>query len=171
MIIRQLKKKIINAANGAPLNLFFINLIFQKIFRLDNQCKFSKCYTSRVICPERLTIVGQSENSSVLKSLAVSGGCYIQASEGISIGEGTIWSFNVAIVSQGHDLNDLTKVPKINPIVIGKNCWIGANSTILPGVVLGNRTIVGANTVVSKSFPDGNVVIGGVPAKVIRNLE
>ena len=42
---------------------------------------------------------------------------------------------------------------------------------ILPGVTLGDFTIVAAGAVVTKSFPDGHVVLGGNPAKVIKHLE
>ncbi|MDN3408132.1 MULTISPECIES: acyltransferase [unclassified Pseudoalteromonas] len=168
--MNKLKKKLLSYAKGIPLNIFITNFIFQKILRIDSDCKFSKCFTSRVISPQKIIIDGLKENSSVLKSFAVSGGCYIQASEGLVIGEGTIWSFNVAIVSQGHNLKDFYKIPHNDPIEIGKNCWIGANSTILPGVKLGNNTIVGANSVVTSSFPEGGVIIGGVPAKLIRSI-
>ena len=44
------------------------------------------------------------------------------------------------------------------------------NSVILPGIVLGNHTIVGAGSIVTKSFPEGNCVIAGNPAKKIRDL-
>ena len=53
------------------------------------------------------------------------------------------------------------------PIVIGKKCWLGANSVILPGVQLGNNVIVAAGSVVNKSFPD-NSVVAGVPAKIVH---
>ena len=152
----------------APLNISIVNFIFQKIFRVDSNCKFSKNYTSRVLCPDEIFI--EDESLSVMKSFAVSGGCYIQACEGLFIGKGTIWSFNVSIITQGHDINDLNKIPKVNPIKIGRDCWIGTNSTILPGVELGDKTIVGANTVVTKSFPEGNVILAGTPAKVIRKI-
>ncbi len=45
------------------------------------------------------------------------------------------------------------------------------NSTILPGVEIGNNTVVAAGSVVTKSFPDGNCIIGGVPAKKIKELD
>lgn len=73
-------------------------------------------------------------------------------------------------ISQGHDFYDLNVIPKVNPIQIGKNCWIGTNSTILPGIKLGDRTIVRANTVKTKSFPAGNVIIAGTPAKIVREI-
>lgn len=52
-------------------------------------------------------------------------------------------------------------------IKIGNSCFLGTNSILLPGVTLGNHTIVGAGSVVTKSFPEGNVVIAGNPAKII----
>lgn len=52
-------------------------------------------------------------------------------------------------------------------IVIGNNSFIGARSVIMYGVELADNTIVAAGSVVTKSFREGNVVIGGNPAKVI----
>ncbi len=52
-------------------------------------------------------------------------------------------------------------------IVIGNNCWIGSKVTILDGVQIGSGCVIAAGAVVTKSFPD-NMVIGGVPAKIIR---
>ncbi|WP_371860829.1 DapH/DapD/GlmU-related protein [Terrabacter aerolatus] len=56
------------------------------------------------------------------------------------------------------------------PIIIGDDCWIGMNSVILPGVILGSRTTVGAGSVVTKSFPEGNCIVAGNPAKIIKQL-
>jgi maltose O-acetyltransferase len=55
------------------------------------------------------------------------------------------------------------------PITIGDNVWIGANATICPGVTIGNNVVVGAGAVVTKNVVD-NVVVAGVPAKVIRKV-
>lgn len=164
-----IKKSIRNKQKGIPFNILITNWIFQNILRIDKTCNFSKNYTSRVLCPEKIDI--ENNSLSVLKSFALSGGCYIQGCEGISIGEGTIWSFNVSIISQGHEIDDFSKIPIIKPIKIGQNCWLGANSVILPGIEIGDKTIVGANTVVTKSFPEGNLIIAGTPAKIIRKLK
>jgi acetyltransferase-like isoleucine patch superfamily enzyme len=56
------------------------------------------------------------------------------------------------------------------PTRIGKNCWIGVNSIITSGVTIGDWCIVGANSVVTKDVPSYSVV-GGVPARVLRQLD
>lgn len=56
------------------------------------------------------------------------------------------------------------------PITIGDDVWIGGNCTILPGVTIGNNVVVAAGAVVTKDVPD-NCIVGGVPAKKIRDIE
>lgn len=53
---------------------------------------------------------------------------------------------------------------------IGNDVWIGGNCTILPGVTIGNNVVIAAGAVVTKDVPD-NSVVGGVPAKVIKQIE
>lgn len=56
------------------------------------------------------------------------------------------------------------------PIVIKKNCWICSSATICGGVTIGENSIVAAGAVVTKDMP-ANSLIGGVPARVIRQLD
>ena len=56
------------------------------------------------------------------------------------------------------------------PVNIGNDVWIGGNVTILPGVTIGNNVVVAAGAVVTKDVPD-NCVVGGVPARVIKEIE
>lgn len=51
---------------------------------------------------------------------------------------------------------------------IGRRCFIGAGSRVLPGVTLGDHTIVGVDAVVTRSYPIGGVILAGNPARVIR---
>lgn len=55
-------------------------------------------------------------------------------------------------------------------VCIGKGTWLGANSCVLAGVTIGSGSLVAAGSVVTKSFED-NVIVAGVPAKVIKNLD
>lgn len=56
------------------------------------------------------------------------------------------------------------------PVKIGNDVWIGGHCTICPGVTIGNGVVVAAGSVITKNIPD-NVLIGGVPAKVIKKIE
>ncbi|NOU64527.1 acyltransferase [Paenibacillus sp. LMG 31461] len=100
-------------------------------------------------------------------------GCYFQNWSGgrIVIGEGTYIAPNVGLITENHNAYDLDAHDEPKDIIIGKNCWIGMNAVILPGVILGDRTIIGAGAVVTKSFKEGYCIIGGVPAKKIKDLE
>lgn len=99
-------------------------------------------------------------------------GCYFQNFKGkIYLGYGTYIAPNVGLITANHKLDNLDEHEDGRDIVIGEKCWIGMNSVVLPGVVLGEGTIVAAGAVVSKSFPEGHVVIGGIPAKILKVIE
>lgn len=97
----------------------------------------------------------------------------------VTIGNDCLFANNVTVLCGTHQIrgggtireNDAAweRSPEyrpFDPISIGEDSWLGANSVILPGVSLGRGTVVGANTVVTKSFPD-YAILGGVPARVI----
>ncbi len=94
----------------------------------------------------------------------------------IKIGKKCIISFNVTIAAHEHNLFDPKKAPTDSgyitgyKTVIGDECFIGAHSFIMKGVILGKHCVVGANSVVTKSFP-ANSVIAGSPAKLLRKLK
>lgn len=119
--------------------------------------------TSQVYDVEKI-LIGIDAYPGIMK------GCYIQGKGGIEIGDYTQVAPNVIIVSANHDIyysrNHIEAKVKI-----GKYCWLGAGCKIMPGVTLGDFTIVGAGAVVTKSFPEGHCIIGGVPAKKIKDLE
>ncbi|GEL67591.1 acyltransferase [Marinilactibacillus psychrotolerans] len=89
----------------------------------------------------------------------------------IFIGKGTYIGPNVGLITANHDPENLENHLEGESIILGEKCWIGMNSVILPGVNLGNHTIVAAGSVVTKSFSRGNYMIGGVPAKIIKDLD
>ena len=97
-------------------------------------------------------------------------GCYIQGTGQLFIGDYTRIGANCGILSGNHDLYN-HKILTQSITRIGKYCWIGMNSVILPGVELGDFTKVAAGSVVTKSFPDGYCVVAGNPAKIIKHLE
>lgn len=58
---------------------------------------------------------------------------------------------------------------EVAPIIISKNAWLGANVTVLPGVMVGENSIVAADSTVTKDVPD-NVIVAGTPARMIRDI-
>lgn len=151
-----------------PNGILFVNFIFQRIFGINKKAPFSVYYTNSIDGFENIVLPKNDE--SIKLSFAVSGGCYFAIFKGttLEIGEKTIWAFNVCIQTGNHDLYDRS-VYHTKSVKIGKNCWIGNGVTILAGVELGDNITIGANSVVTKSFP-ANVVIGGVPAKILKEL-
>lgn len=99
-------------------------------------------------------------------------GCYWQNHDAkIVVGKGTYIAPNVGIITTNHNMYNLKEHIPGEDIIFGKECWVGMNAVILPGVVLGDHTVVAAGAVVSQSFEDGYCVVGGVPAKLIKRLD
>ena len=95
----------------------------------------------------------------------------------ISIGDNTTISFEVAFITHDAATRVIRNLPDGNPetviygtIEVGKNCFIGARTTILPNVKIGDNTIIGACSLVNKDIPS-NVVAAGNPCKVICTLD
>jgi acetyltransferase-like isoleucine patch superfamily enzyme len=156
-------RKLFNMREDVGINFYITDFLFRKIFRQNSKVTWAMHHTSTVIHPEKI-IRGKNVYPGD------SPGNYIQAKNGIEIGDYTNIGPNVGIISANHDLVDNAKHSEAVPVKIGKHCWIGMNAMILPEVMLGDYTIVGANAVVTKSFPDGYCVVAGNPAKIIKSL-
>lgn len=97
------------------------------------------------------------------------GGCYIQGWGKVFIGDYVEITQNCIIISSNHKLTNQAE-SIFKETIIGDHCWIASNSLIMAGVVLGPRTVVAAGSVVTKSYPDGYCVVGGNPAKIIKEI-
>jgi len=146
---------------GVPFSLWLVNVLVQRVFRVNASVPFQVNFTSKVGCPEHLRV-----GRNVWRSFAISGGCYVQAGNGVSIGDDTIFAPGVKIISANHEKSAGRGWIEGDGVRIGARCWIGANAIILPGVCLGDDVIVGAGAVVTKSFPTGSTVVGN-PARLI----
>jgi len=145
------------------MGFYITDFIFRKIFRQNAGVKWAVHHTSTIHCPEKITRGRGTYPGD-------SPGVYINATNGVHIGDYTNLGPHVGIVSVNHDpIDNDARVPE-SPIDIGNYCWLGMNAVVLPGVVLGDFTIVGAGAVVTKSFAEGYCVIAGNPATIIKQL-
>lgn len=111
------------------------------------------------------------KNITVGDHVFINSDCKFQDQGGIFIDDGALIGHGVVLATLNHDL-DPAKRQQLHPapIHIGKGVWIGANATITQGVTIGDNAVVAAGAVVNKDVP-ANVIVGGVPAKVISGID
>ncbi|NLB37158.1 MAG: acyltransferase, partial [Clostridiales bacterium] len=88
----------------------------------------------------------------------------------ITLGDNVCLAPRVHLLAHDASTKQTLGYTKIGLVNIGSGCFIGANSTVLPGVTIGKGSIVGANSLVSKDIPEGSVYAGN-PAKFICSAE
>lgn len=102
------------------------------------------------------------------KNVIIMPGCLMMSAGGITIDDGAMIAANVQLISNNHDLYERLIIT-CKPVHIGKNAWIGAGATILPGVTIGDNAVVGAASVVTKDVP-ADTIVAGNPAKFIKRI-
>ena len=111
------------------------------------------------------------KNIKLGKNVFINAGCQFQDQGGITIGDDTLVGPKTVIATLNHHQNPAKRanlIPK--PVKIGSKVWIGANVTILPGVTIGDGAIIAAGAVVNKDVA-ANTIVGGVPAKYIKDVD
>lgn len=110
-------------------------------------------------------------NIKLGKGVFINSGCCFQDQGGIEIGDGALIGQQVVIATLNHPLEAADRQSMLpQKVVIGKNVWVGAHATILPGVTIGDNSVIGAGAVVNRDIPADCVAVG-VPAKVVKRLE
>lgn len=114
--------------------------------------------------------VNYGKNTKIGKNVFINFDCVLLDLGGITIEDGVLIAPRVSILTESHPISPNERhslVPK--SVHIKKNAWIGANATILQGVTIGENSVVAAGSVVSINVPE-NVVVGGIPAKIIKSI-
>lgn len=143
---------------------YVLDFFFRKLFRQNADTSWAIHHTSTIHSPGKIR-----RGKGVFPG--DSPGVYINASNGVELGDYTNIGPNVGIISANHDFVNNDAHVWEAPVRIGKFCWMGMGAVILPGVELGDFTIVGAGAIVTKSFEEGYCVIAGNPARVIKQLD
>lgn len=102
------------------------------------------------------------------RNVVVMPGCLMMSAGSITIEDGAMIAANVQLISNNHDLYE-RQVITCKPVHIGRNAWVGAGATILPGVTVGDNAVVGAGSVVTKNV-EADTIVAGNPARFIKRI-
>lgn len=156
-----LRDAIVNGIASSNLTPRLIRIIIYKIYGMD-----LKSFGIRGGC-----FFGRPR-VSVGRGTFINYNCFFEATHKIRIGDNCAIAMGVTFCNSNHETNNpLKRAGKVQskPITVGNGVWIGANSTILPGVTIGDGCVITAGAVVAKDC-EPNGVYGGVPAKRIKDL-
>ena len=178
MAQEEMKETRIDVTKQTEEEIALANKQAQLIFRFNNTMPGTAEYdelmreifpkmgeNSRVVTP--LTAV-RPHMVKIGRNVVVMPGCLMMSAGGITIDDGAMIAANVQLISNNHDLYD-RQIITCKPVHIGKNAWIGAGATILPGVTVGDNAVVGAASVVTKDVAP-NTIVAGNPAKLIKKI-
>lgn len=110
-------------------------------------------------------------NINIGNNVFINQNCTIYDLAEISIGDNVMIGPNVSIISASHPIDPSQRFTHIlgKPIIIEKNVWLAAGTTIIGGVTVGKNSVIAAGSVVTKDVP-ANTLVGGNPAKIIRSI-
>ena len=155
----QAKKRMIAFNATKPNNLVKRYYLIQKIFGRETKAwiepPFYFCYGTHIEI---------GENSYINFN------CNFIDDAKIIIGRKVMFGPAVTIATVGHPINpNYRGYMYADPVRIEDNCWIGAGSTICPGVTIGENSVIGAGSVVTKDIPADSVAVGN-PCRVLRTI-
>lgn len=110
------------------------------------------------------------KNITVGEQVFINACCHFQDHGGVTIGDGCQIGHNVVFATLNHGIRPEERAHTYPaPIVLGRNVWVGSNATLLQGVTIGDNAIVAAGAVVTKDVA-ANTIVGGIPARFIKNI-
>lgn len=188
MLIRGIIKtrhKVFIGRNSKILNVG--NISFGKSVTIGSYCEIDGYASEKIIFGDCVKIgsysklLSTSHFSKFGKGLimgsnsAIGDFTHFGAPGGIVIGNDVIMGSYISFHSENHNFADTSKLIReqgvsSKGIVLGNNIWVGAKVTFLDGCEVGDNSVVAAGAVVTGKFPK-NSIIGGVPARVIKDIE
>lgn len=160
--MKKISKIIVNNIGGSNLIPVNIRIKIYRMFGLD--------IFTNAIFPKSFF---EGNHVKIGKGSWINRECYFDCEDAkITIGENCAVGMQVLFCTSSHVIGDGNKRASQNiklPIEIGDGCWIGARSTILPGVKIGFGCVIAAGSVVTHHC-ESNSLYAGVPARKIKNL-
>lgn len=124
---------------------------------------------SRIVRKMRIWILHAKGYTNIDSNIIIESGIKLDKlnRKGIHIDSGCLIASGTTILAHEHIFVKPDGSYYMKDTFIGKNCFVGVNSLICPGVHIGNQCVIGGGSVVTKDIPD-NCIAAGVPARVIK---
>ena len=146
------------------LKILFYKIVYSKSLRIG---------ISTILYPRVHIIIEKNGNVEIGKNCFFNCNCSINSIKKIKIGDDCIFGENVCLYDHNHEFRKKGLIRKqgynSNQIIIGKNCWIGSNVTILAGVEIGDNVVIAANSVITKNI-DSNKIVYNKTNLIERNM-
>lgn len=170
-----------------PVHTFMISLGFggspdltdynpkSSVLELDGDSRLVFCGKAH-FAPHFSVLVKNGSTLTIGKGFSCNNGCKLSCVCGITFGENCLLGGDVVVRdSDGHWIysrsgedDTWTQHPNQSPVVIGDHVWICNKSDVLKGVTIGNDCVVSYGSLVVKSFAGSNLLLGGSPAKILK---
>ena len=149
----------------------FINALSKGGIKIGNN--FSLKRNSIIECTGVIRSLGES--LIIGDNVGISQNCFIQVRGKVVLGNNIIFGPDVKIFSENHNFSDTNTSINLQGetrkgVVIKDGVWIGTGATILDGVTIGENSIIAAGSLVSKDV-EKNTIVGGIPAKLIKEIK
>jgi len=102
--------------------------------------------------------------------VSLNDGGSITSTVSVLIGNRTRMAADVTIIDDNYHAISPLKPRQAEPVLIGRNVWLGARVVVLSGVVIGNHSVVSAGSVVTRSLPDRVIAVGN-PARIVGRFD
>lgn len=168
----------IDCLNQTEQELAVAKELRQNIFRLNHTMPDTEEYSELLHkvfpclgenCRVEIPFSGvRTANVKFGRNVIIMPGCLMMSAGGITIEDDVLIAANVQLISNNHDLEQ-RNIITCKPVHICRKVWIGAGSTILPGVTVGENAVVGAGSVVTHNV-EPNTIVAGNPARLIRQI-
>lgn len=184
--MRSLLSRIVELTNGELSALDLRRTGTGLVSRVFPQLSFARTRTTalramglrlgkRALVLGPIRITGTGDITSLVSfgdDVVVTGPLHLDIGATIRVGNNVYLGHDVALLTVDHRIGAFDRrcsTPEYAPIVVGDGAWLAARVTVLPGVTIGAGAVVAAGAVVTRDVAD-NVLVGGVPARVIRAL-
>lgn len=167
-------------------------ILNSKNFQFGHSCTLEKdvlidCHASKKVSFGNVVKIGAFSTVSTTSHLskygigleigdnsAVGEYSYFGCSGGVKIGNDVIMGQYISFHSENHNFSNKDMLIREQGVTsqgieLGNNIWVGSKATFLDGCKIGDNSVVAAGSVVKDVFPP-NVVVGGVPAKIIKEI-